>query len=142
AEQAEIMAVDANGLELRASSYSVDRAARAVTWANPLVLQNEAGDPLTLPLASRGRVELMTMCTEVQITGELGFSSPLPWDLPAGEAYVSSAVTWGDLQSRVHAWFTQQTWSTGAPNWTDLPIGNTTTAQYNSLAYPPIITNR
>lgn len=142
AEQAEILVVDANGLELRASSYSVDREAGAVTWANPLVLQNEAGDPLTLPLVIRDRVEHMTMCTEVQITGELAFSAPLPWDLPAGEAYVSSAVTWGDLQARVHTWFTQQTWSTGAPNWTDLPIGNTTTAQYNSLAYPPIITNR
>jgi hypothetical protein len=41
----------------------------------------------------------------------------------------------------VHTWFTQQTWSTGAPNWTDAPVGNTTTAQYNSLSYPQVITN-
>lgn len=142
AEQAEILVVDANGVELRASSYSADREAGAVTWANPLVLQSEDGDPLTLPLVIRDRVEHMTMCTEVQITGDLAFSAPLPWDLPAGVAHVSSAVTWGDLQARVHTWFTQQTWSQGAPNWTDQPVGNTTTAQYNSLAYPPVITNQ
>src|SRR5690606_30242803 len=95
-----------------------------------------------LPLIVRDRVEHMALCTEVQITGELGISAPLPWDLPAGQAKVSSAVAWGDLQARVHNWFTQQTWSSGAPNWTNTPSGNTTTAQYNSLTYPPIITNK
>lgn len=139
--QAEILVVDGAGLELRASSYSVDLEAGAVTWANPLVLQDEEGNPLSTPLIIRDRVEHMTLCTEVQITGEVAFSSPLPWDLPEGETQVSSAVAWGDLSSRIHTWFTQQTWSQGAPNWTDTPVGNTTTAQYNSLSYPPIITN-
>lgn len=141
-QQAAIAVVDANGLALRAASYSADRDAGSVTWANPLVLQAEDGSPLTLPLRIRDRVEHMTMCTEVQITGEIGISSPVPWALPAGEARVSSAVAWGDLQSRIHGWFTQQTWSQGAPNWTDAPIGNTTTAQYNSLGYPQVITNK
>ncbi|ERI53383.1 hypothetical protein N878_03935 [Pseudomonas sp. EGD-AK9] len=140
-QQAAIEVVDGNGVVLRAASYSADRDAGTVTWANPLVLQDEEGNPLSTPLLIRDRVEHMTLCTEVQITGELGIGSPLPWDLPAGEAQVSSAVAWGDLQSRIHTWFTQQTWSSGAPNWTDAPIGNTTTAQYNSLSYPPIITN-
>ncbi len=139
--QAAIEVVDASGLALRADAYSVDREAGTVTWGNPLVLQDEEGNPLSTPLVIRDRVEHMTMCGEVQITGELGISSPLPWDLPAHETMVSSAVVWSDLQSRVHTWFTQQTWSAGAPNWTDTPSGNTTTAQYNSLAYPPLITN-
>ncbi|WP_043309564.1 hypothetical protein [Pseudomonas sp. ML96] len=141
-QQAAIEVFGANGAALRAASYSVDREAGALTWANPLVMQDEEGNPISAPLVVRDRVEHMTLCTEVQITGELGISSPLPWDLPADETMVSSAVTWGDLQSRIHTWFTQQTWSQGAPNWTDSPIGNTTTAQYNSLSYPQIITNK
>ena len=141
AQQAEIEVVDGAGTVLRADSFTADRELGTVTWANPLVLQDEEGNPLGLPLIVRDRVEHMALCTEVQITGQLGISSPLPWDLPAGEAMVSSAVAWGDLQARIHTWFTQQTWSQGAPNWTDAPIGNTTTAQYNQLSYPPIITN-
>jgi len=140
-QQAEIEVVDGAGTVLRPESYAADRLNGAVTWGNPLVLQDAEGNPLGLPLIVRDRVEHMAMVTEVQITGELGISSPLPWELPAGEAKVSSAVAWGDLQSRIHTWFTQQTWSQGAPNWTDAPQGNTTTAQYNSLSYPPIITN-
>lgn len=140
-QQADIEVVDGNGLVLRAESFSADREAGAVTWVNPLVLQSANGSPLSLPLIIRDRVEHMALCTEVQITGQLSISSPLPWDLPTDEAQVSSAVAWGDMQSRVHTWFTQQTWNQGAPNWTDAPIGNATTANYNQLAYPPIITN-
>lgn len=139
---AAIDVVDANGVALRAASYTTDREAGSLTWANPLVLQDEEGAPLTLPLIIHDRVEHMTLCTEVQITGEVGISAPLPWDLPAGEARLSSAVAWGDLQARVHNWFTQQTWSSGAPNWTDAPVGNATTANYNSLSYPQVITNK
>jgi len=51
-------------------------------------------------------------------------------------------VSWGDLQSRYHHWFTQKAWSTGLPNWTDAPVGEATTANYNTLSYPPIITNQ
>jgi hypothetical protein len=140
-QQAAIEAVDGAGKVLRASSYRVDRDAGTLTWGNPLVLQDADGNPLSLPLLVRDRVEHMALCTEVQITGELSLSAPLPWDLPAGEAMVSSAVAWGDLQSRIHTWFTQQTWNTGAPNWSDSVAGNGTTAQYNSLSYPPVITN-
>ncbi|MCY1529227.1 hypothetical protein D9M68_643610 [compost metagenome] len=84
----------------------------------------------------------MTVCTEVQISGALGINSPCPWDLPSGQAYVSSAVVWGDLQARLFRWFTQKTWNSGAPNWTDNPIGDSTTAQYNQLNYPPLVTNK
>lgn len=141
-QQAAIEVVDVNGKALKASAYSANREAGTVTWSSPLVLQDEAGAPLTLPLTVRDRVEHMALCTEVQISGQLGISSPLPWDLPAGAARVSSALSWGDLQARYHHWFTQKAWNTGAPNWTDLPIGDTTTANYNLLSYPPVITNR
>jgi len=140
-QQAEIEVFDANGTALRAASFTANRAAGTVTWANPLVLQDEEGNPLTLPLVVHDRVEHMTLCTEVQISGEIGLASPVPWDMPANEATVSSALSWGDLQARYHHWFTQKAWNTGAPNWTDAPVGETTTANYDQLSYPPIITN-
>ncbi|EIU7184418.1 hypothetical protein F6S41_31140, partial [Pseudomonas aeruginosa] len=120
-QQAEIKVVDANAVELASAGYSVDLERGRVTWANPLLLQDAEGNPLTLPLVVRDRVEHMTLCTEVQVNGELGISSPLPWDLPAGETLASSALSWGDLQARLHHWFTQRTWDIGSPNWTDEP---------------------
>lgn len=140
-QQAAIEVVDANGVALRAASYTVDRVQGRVTWANPLVLQDASGNPLTLPLVIQDRVEHMTLCTEVQISGDLGLASPVPWDLPATETTVSSALSWGDLQARYHHWFTQKAWNTGAPNWADAPVGETTTANYNLLSYPPVIAN-
>ncbi|MDF5957630.1 hypothetical protein P4110_30685 [Pseudomonas aeruginosa] len=94
-QQAEIKVVDANAVELASAGYSVDLERGRVTWANPLLLQDAEGNPLTLPLVVRDRVEHMTLCTEVQVNGELGISSPLPWDLPAGETLASSALSWG-----------------------------------------------
>lgn len=142
AQQAAIEVMDASGIALDPAQYSADRALGTVTWANPLLLQDASGNPLSLPLTITDRVEHMTLCTEVQITGALGLSAPLPWDLPAGEAKVSSAVAWGDLQARLYRWFTQKTWNSGAPNWTDAPIGEATTSNYNSLNYPPVVTNK
>lgn len=140
--QAVIEVVDASGAALAAAQYSVDREQGTVTWANPLLLQDEEGNPLSLPLTIRDRVEHMTMCSEVQITGTLGLSAPVPWDLPSGETKVSSAVAWGDLQARLFKWFTQKTWNSGAPNWTDSPVGDATTSNYNSLNYPQVVTNK
>ena len=140
--QAAIEVADADGMLMDAAQYTVDRELGTLTWANPLLLEDEQGNPLASPLFIRDRVEHMTVCTEVQITGALGIGSPVPWDLPADETRVSSAVTWGDLQARVFRWFTQQTWNQGAPNWGDAPSGNSTTAQYNLLNWPVVITNQ
>ena len=139
--QAAIEVQDANGVALRPDQYTTDRELGTLTWADPLLLEDAEGNPMTGPLVIRDRIEHMTVCTEVQITGALGIGSPVPWDMPAGETVVSSAVTWGDLQARVYNWFTQQSWNTGAPNWTDTQQGNSTTAQFNLLNYPVEITN-
>ena len=93
------------------------------------------------PLIVHDRVEHMTVCTDVQITGVVGINSPMPWDLPAEQTQVSSALTWGDMQARIYNWFTQRTWNTGAPNWSDNRQGDSTTAQFDQLNYPPVITN-
>jgi len=141
AYQAAIEVVDVNGVPMRPDQYTADRELGLLTWADPVLSEDAEGNPLTPPLTLRDRVEHMTVCTEVQISGAISFGSPLPWDLSAGETLVSSAVTWGDLQARVHRWFTQAAWNQGAPNWGDTPIGNSTTAQYNQLNYPVEITN-
>ncbi|WP_169406513.1 hypothetical protein [Pseudomonas sp. gcc21] len=139
--QAAIEVVDANGIAMRPDQYTTDRELGTLTWADPVLSEDAEGNPLTPPLTIRDRVEHMTVCTEVQISGAISFGSPLPWDLPANETFVSSAVTWGDLQARVYRWFTQSTWNQGSPNWGDTPLGNSTTAQYNQLNYPLEITN-
>ena len=139
--QADIGVVDANGVALDVQAYTVDRELGRVTFANPLVLNDAQGTPLVPPLTVRDRVEHMTVCTEVQISCTLGINSPVPWDLPAG-ALVSSAVAWGDLQARLFKWFTQKTWNSGSPNWSDTVSGDSTTAQYDQLNYPPIVTNQ
>lgn len=140
--QADIEVLDANGVALDPQAYTVDKLLGRVTFADPLALNDAEGIPLVPPLKVLDRVEHMTVCTEVQISGVLGINSPLPWDLPTAEAKVSSAVAWGDLQARLYKWFAQKTWNSGAPNWTDSRIGDSTTAQYDQLNYPPVVTNK
>lgn len=140
--QADIEVVDANGVALDPQAYTANKLLGRVTFADPLVLNDAEGVPLVPPLTVRDRVEHMTVCTEVQISGVLGINSPMPWDLPPAAAKVSSAVAWGDLQARLYKWFAQKTWNSGAPNWTDSRIGDSTTAQYDELNYPPVITNK
>ena len=82
------------------------------------------------------------MVSDVQINGELSIIAPVPWDLPAGETTVSSAVVYGDLQARVHHFYSQKVWDNGSPNWSDERIGDQTTAQYNTINYPVEVTNK
>lgn len=140
--QADIEVLDANGVALDPQAYTVDKLLGRVTFADPLVLNDAQGVPLVPPLKALDRVEHMTVCTEVQISGVLGINSPLPWDLPPAVAKVSSAVAWGDLQARLYKWFAQKTWNSGSPNWSDNLIGDGTTAQFDQLNYPPIVTNK
>lgn len=140
--QADIEVQDVNGVALDPQAYTVDKLLGRVTFADPLVLNDALGVPLVPPLKALDRVEHMTVCTEVQISGVLGINSPLPWDLPTATTKVSSAVAWGDLQARLYNWFAQKTWSSGAPNWTDSRVGDSTTAQYDQLNYPPVVTNK
>lgn len=137
--QAEVWVKGANGLFLDPASYTLDREAGELTWADPLNLQDDQGQPVTTPLTVYDRVEDMVLITDVQVSGLVGFNAQLSQDYPAGEAVLSSAVLHGDLRARVYNLFHQASW-TGT--WSDERIGNDTTAKYNEVAYPIEITNQ
>ncbi|MES9983173.1 MAG: hypothetical protein ABW115_07175, partial [Candidatus Thiodiazotropha sp. 6PLUC6] len=140
--QAEITVEDSSGTLLKADQYTVDREAGTVTFADPLSLVDADSNALSAPFTIKDRVEHMSVLSDVQINGDLSIIAPVPWDLPASETTVSSAVVYGDLQSRVKKFFSQKVWDNGEPNWTDDRIGDQTTAQYNTINYPVEVTNK
>ncbi|WP_067582838.1 hypothetical protein [Endozoicomonas ascidiicola] len=140
--QADISVEDSNGRLLKADQYFADREAGTITLADPLSLVDDESSPLTAPFIIKDRVEHMSVLSDVQINGDLSIISPVPWDLPADETSVSSAVVYGDLQARVKNFFSQKVWDNGDPNWSDHRIGDQTTAQYNTINYPIEVTNK
>ncbi|HET8799619.1 MAG TPA: hypothetical protein VFN01_00410 [Marinobacter sp.] len=137
--QAEVWVKGANGLTLDPASYTLDREAGVLTWADPLVLQDSTGASVTTPLTVYDRVEDMVLITDVQVSGLVGFNAQLSQAYPAGEATLSSAVLHGDLRARVYNLFHQASWTS---EWSDEQIGSDTTAKYNDVAFPIEITNQ
>ncbi len=133
---------DADGGKLNPTQYTVDKAAGTLTFADPLALEDIAGNALTAPYKVLNRIEHMTMINGVDVTGHLSFIAPSGHDFPAGETLVSSAKVWGDINSRYFNFFKQRTWNSGSPNWTDERIGDDTTASYNEIDNPIEIANR
>ncbi|WP_209278696.1 hypothetical protein [Thalassotalea sp. G20_0] len=109
--QAEIVVEDSSGALLASDQYTVDREAGTVTFADPLSLVDLGSNPLAAPFTIKDRVEHMSVLSDVQINGDLSIISPVPWDLPASETTVSSAVVYGDLQARVKNFFSQKVFS-------------------------------
>ena len=140
--QAEILVLDSSGNALAPEQYTADRKAGSLTFADPLALNDAEGNALVAPFTIKDRVEHMSVVNDVQINGDLSIIAPVPWDLPANETTVSSAVVYGDLQARQYSFFAQKLWDNGDPNWTDDRIGDNTTAQYNTINYPVEVTNK
>ncbi len=126
--------LDADGKVVPADRYVTDLDAGTVTLKTPL---NLAG--FVEPLRAEHRVEDMGLISDTQINGVLTLTRPLTHNYPAQESKVSSALIIGDLQSRAHTLFAQQTW-TG--EWRNSRIGANTIAQYNETVYPITVTNR
>ncbi len=140
--QADIAVEDSSGALLASDQYTVDREAGSITFADPLSLIDAGSNPLSAPFTIKDRVEHMSVLSDVQINGDLSIISPVPWNLPEIETSISSAVVYGDIQARVHHFFSQKVWDNGTPNWTDNRIGDQTTAQYNTINYPVETTNK
>ena len=84
----------------------------------------------------------MSVVSDARINGELSIIAPVPWDLPAGETTISSAVVYGDLQARVHNFFQPEGVGQRHPNWTDERNEDNTTAKYNTINYRYSVTNK
>jgi hypothetical protein len=113
--------------------YTIDLDAGTVTWADPLNLS-----AYTLPVIIRDRIQDIALISDVQITGEVSFASPVTHDYPAG-AILSNALSHGDMQARVTNLFDQATYSAGV--WADVVDGSPAGASYNDVTYPPDVSN-
>tara|TARA_B100001540_G_C15804387_1_gene641362 strand:- start:208 stop:3006 length:2799 start_codon:yes stop_codon:yes gene_type:complete len=140
--QASILVFDADGVAMDPAQYTANLEAGTVTFADPVVLQAADTSALTTPLNIKDRIEHMSVINDVQISGELSFLAPLVHDFPADETVVSSALVWGDINSRVFDYFTQRSWDSGEPNWTSERIGDDTTAKYDLVNWPIEFANR
>ncbi|PHR26552.1 MAG: hypothetical protein COA36_11770 [Desulfotalea sp.] len=117
-----------------AGRYTVDLKAGKVTISDPV---NLAG--FEEPLTAMHRIEDMVLVIDTQINGQLALFSALNHDYEIDGTYVSSAIEFGDLAAKVTTIFDQKTW----PNrWSDTLIGDSCVANYNSVTYPFVVTNR
>lgn len=123
---------DADGTPVESVWYTLDLDAGELTWANPLELS-----AYTLPLTIRHRIEDASLCTDVQINGDITLQSPLSHNFPA-DAQISAAIAYGDKQARQSVLFDQETWTSV---WSDTQIGSAAAGSYNNTVYPIAVTN-
>jgi hypothetical protein len=131
---ASVVLEDSEGTKLDAALYTTNRETGTVTMASPLDLS-----AYTQPLIARHRVEDMALVNEAQINGQISLVGGISRAYDPADTWVSSAMIFGDLGSRVHHQFSQATWTNV---WSDERIGNPTTAQYNDLLYPIQVDNK
>lgn len=125
---------DNNGVYVpEVGNYSVDLVAGEIIFEDPLDLSAYAS-----PFQAMTRIEDMSIATDVQITGHMGISQPLQHDYPADETMVSSVLPIGDVQARIYNEFTDSSWG---DEWKDSREYGLTTAQYDLVNYPIIVTN-
>jgi len=129
----ELYDVDGNYVP-SAGRYTVDLKTGTVTMAESLNLVGFAE-----PLTAMHRIEDMVLVTDTQINGQLTLSSALAHDYELDGTYVSSALEFGDLAAKVTNIFDQKTWTNV---WSDKLIGDACVANYNTINFPIITTNK
>ncbi len=92
----------------------------------------------TLPLVIVHKIEDQVLVSRTQINGQIGLSRGLTHDYPVEGTRVSSALLFGDLQSRAFGVFDQKTWTS---DFADDVIGDAANATFNSIDYPVEVTN-
>lgn len=116
------------------SGYTFDLEAGTVTFTNVTGYSQ--------PVTIEHRIEDMVVVSDVQITGQLGFTRPLTHDYPLTvppSSFISSALVAGDLKSRVSVMFDQATWS--GTVWLDSVSGSAANGTYNDILSPITVTN-
>lgn len=124
---------DADEVYVPSTFYTWNEQTQQLTMASPLDLSG-----YTQPLFAMHRVEDMCLVSQVQISGQVIVAQEVQHDYPADGTYVSSALLFGDLQSRYYSLFDQKTWTN---EWSDTLIGDQANASYNEINYPVVITN-
>jgi hypothetical protein len=123
------------------AKFTTDLDAGTITMANPLVLTG-----FTQPLVATHRIEDASVVTGVQITGQVTLAEPLTHAYTSANSVASTALiapfVGGSVQGVYTHLFTQQTWDSAHPNWTDAVIGNGTTANVDDLDFPIQVLDR
>jgi hypothetical protein len=114
------------------AGYTTDLDAGTVTFTDV------AG--YSQPVRIEHHISDAALVSSAQINGTLRLNRRLTHDFPLG-SYVSSALVIGNMFARVSSLFDQATWSESAPVWSDDLQGGAAGATYNSIDYPPTVTN-
>lgn len=124
----------AAGVKVPGALYTMAFSPGEITFPVPSDLTG-----LDQPFTVHHRIEDELMCNRVDISGQLDLAGALTHDYPAGTSFVASKLRKGDLYARAYNVFEQQTWTN---LWADTPVGDPILAQYNSIDFPPVVTNR
>lgn len=124
-----IMGSDGNVIN---TGYTADLDAGTVTF-------NAVASYLQ-PVTIEHRIEDMMQVSDVQITGQLGFTRRVTHDYPVAGSYISSALISGDLKARISQTFDQATWA--GSSWLDSQSGNSATGTFNDALAPILVTNK
>lgn len=130
---ADVVIRDSNGDIVPADQYTENLDSGELILADPV---DTAASPA--PWTVFDRIEDMSLVSDVEISGEVSLTRALSHNYPAG-SYLSSALIMGDLQARVTNLFDQDTWT---EEFSDERIGSGTTAEYNDVTNPIIVSNR
>ncbi len=122
---------DSANQPLAANRYEANLDTGIITWLDL--------SGVSQPLKIVDRIEDMAVVTDVQINGVIALSQPLTHDYPLNGTLVSNAVIYGTLYARASIPFDQQTWTNV---WSDVLIGQSTSAQFNHVQYPIELNNR
>lgn len=120
-------------LRVPSTKYTWDKDAQLLTMADPLDLTG-----FVQPLVAMHRVEDMRMIAAVQVNGQVVLNYGVTADYPVEGTYVSTVLPFGDLQARYYSMFDQKTWTSV---FSDNRIGDATSAGYNEINYPMLVTN-
>lgn len=114
------------------TGYTADLEAGTTTFVNV----SGYAQPVTI----ENRIEDMMQVSDVQISGQLGFTRQVTHDYPVAGSYLSSALISADLKARVSYLFDQQTWN--GTSWIDTLSGSAATGTYNDVIAPCVVTNK
>jgi|GEM_PF-5801678 hypothetical protein len=119
------------------SIYTIDLVAGTLTVVNGSQLNSYTNGNAENVMVNH-RIEDMLLLSEAQINGYLTSVGPITHNYPATGTQLSTALILGDLAGRVTRLFHQKTWDSV---WRDSISGSSTSAKYDTVNYPFIITN-